>query len=159
MIILGIDPGISGGLVLVRAHTSGHIIESGMRMPTVRCGKKKIVDAREINLWLIEVPRIDVAVVESVHAMPKQGVSSSFSFGRNTGAVESLALIHARVVNWVTPQLWKKHFGLSKIKKESIILAQEIYGTRFYWDRLADDGVAEAALMAQWYLDTNNSME
>jgi len=109
-------------------------------------------------MWLIEVPRIDVAVLESVHAMPKQGVSSSFSFGRNTGAVESLALIHARVVNWVTPQRWKKHFGLSKIKNESIVLAQEIYGTRFYWDKLADDGVAEAALMAQWYLDTNNPM-
>jgi hypothetical protein len=96
---------------------------------------------------------IDVAVIEWVHAMPKQGTVSTFAFGRATGAVEAVAQLTAERVVWVTPQRWKKFYGLSRDKTASINLAKEKFGSAWKWDKRAEDGIAEAALMALWYVD------
>ena len=153
MQILGIDPGITGGVAVISATgTRPPIIEDGMRMPVTLHRSKKLVDGKRLFEWLSSFD-IDVAVVEWVHAMPKQGVSSSFSFGRSTGSVEAIAMLVSDRMEWVTPAIWKKHFGLSRSKLASIEEARHRFGVSYRWDKKADDGIAEAALLAQWYLD------
>jgi hypothetical protein len=121
-------------------------------MPTYIENKKKLVDADALfKRWMLGP--IDVAVIEWVHAMRGNGVTSSFAFGRATGAVEAVAQLTAERVVWVTPQRWKKFYGLSRDKTASINLAKEKFGSAWRWDKRVEDGIAEAALMALWYVD------
>jgi crossover junction endodeoxyribonuclease RuvC len=128
-------------------------VEEGSRMPVVLERQKRLVDTVDISGWL-KAWEIDVAIIEWVHAMPRQGVSSSFTLGRAAGAVEALAMVHAHRVEWVTPKRWKGHFSLSSDKQLSLDKAKRVFGRSFNWTKKADDGIAEAALMCQWFLDT-----
>jgi Holliday junction resolvasome RuvABC endonuclease subunit len=147
--ILGIDPGAKGGVAVVEL--SGQLID-GYRMPTMKLRGKTLVDVVHLDSWL-SLWAFDTAVIESVHAMPGQGVSSCFSFGRATGAVEALTMLIADKQVWVAPQAWKKHFGLAKEKQASLDLARMRFGTAFKWTKKADDGIAEAALMVLYWLE------
>jgi len=153
MILLGIDPGATGGLAVVSTDV-GRLpyIEEACRMPTVKVRSKTLVDSDELFKWLMAWP-IDAAIIEWVHAMPRQGVSSSFSFGRSTGAVEAVAMLVTKRVEFVSSTQWKKHFGLSSSKQASIDLARRLFGKSYTWDKKADDGIAEASLMCRWFLD------
>ena len=85
--------------------------------------------------------------------MPRQGVSSSFQFGRMLGGIESLVFSVGKPVHYVTPASWKKAMGLSSDKQASIDAAKIMFGSAA--DELlrhkADDGVAEAALIAAYW--------
>ena len=165
MYILGIDPGISGGLAVVDSRDLS--LRAWIRMPQHHLRKKRIVDARAVMKFMAnyngsrygggqEVTRDDVigwVIIEAVHAMPRQGVSSSFSFGRSTGAVEALALAHFERVDWVSPRVWKQHFGLGSEKRASLDTATLLFGQHLKDFILADDGIAEAALIARWFID------
>lgn len=150
--ILGIDPGQSGGLAILHG---GRLVK-GTRMPVVELRGKKQVDARAVVDWWGDcmVP-FDVAVIEAVHAMPKQGVSSSFQFGRMLGGIEALVFSFGRPVHYVTPAAWKKAMGLSSDKRASIDAAKIMFGSDA--DALlkhkADDGISEAALIAAYWRD------
>jgi crossover junction endodeoxyribonuclease RuvC len=153
MIVLGIDPGVSGGYAIIG--TGGGpppSVEEAGRTPVYIENNKKLVDAAALFKGWMEWP-IDVAVVEWCHAMPKQGTVSTFAFGRATGAVEAVAQLTAKRVVWVTPQRWKKFFGLSRDKIASINLAEDKFGSAWTWNKRVEDGIAEAALMALWYVD------
>lgn len=153
MILLGIDPGIGGGLAIVS--TDKHrppIVEEAVRMPMWRERTKKLVDARSIDEW-VSAWEPEVAVIEWCHSMIGQGVSSSFSFGRACGAVEAVAMVHAGRIDWVSASVWKKHFGLTSSKQASLDLAKRVYGSSWRWHKKVEDGIAEAALLCQWYLD------
>jgi Holliday junction resolvasome RuvABC endonuclease subunit len=57
------------------------------------------------------------AVIEHVHAMPKQGVSSTFKFGVGYGGLR-MALIAASIpFEEVTPRTWQKALGVVVRKK------------------------------------------
>lgn len=148
--ILGVDPGQAGGLAIIQA---GRLVK-GTRMPIVKIRGKAQVDARAVVRWWDDclVP-FDVAVIEAVHAMPKQGVSSSFQFGRMLGGIEALIYSTGARVDYVTPASWKKAMGLSSSKQASIDAAKILFGSAA--DELlkhkADDGVAEAALIAAYW--------
>ena len=150
MNILGIDPGASGGLAIVNSKTLKLV--RGLRMPTYKIRGKTIVSPGGVYAFGDGV-KIDTAVVEAVHSMPGQGVASSFSFGRSTGAVEAIAHLMATRIEWVTPQVWKKHFGLSKVKQESIDACIAMFGADYHWTAKADEAFAEAALIARWFID------
>jgi len=153
VIILGIDPGITGGAAIISTDTErGPTVDKAYRMPTFKHGKKNLIDANRLFNWWVGLP-IDVAVIEDVHAMPKQGTVSTFSFGRSTGAVEAVAHLTAQRVVWVSPQRWKNFFGLSRDKIASINLAEDKFGSAWKWDKRVEDGIAEAALIALWYVD------
>lgn len=154
MIILGIDPGQSGGLAIVdTAIYVEPVFISGMRMPMFQTGTgtRKMVDIDKLNMWLDQsMIRPDLTVIEQVHAMPKQGVVSSFNFGRHAGAVEAWALGLGIPVVLAHPPQWKKEMGLTRSKQDSLDLAALIFGPHPLFEKKADDGIAEAALMALW---------
>src|SRR5215472_11819655 len=88
MIIAGIDPGLSGALAFLDAASS--MVLDIVDMPTLalsRGGKKKReLDAHALARLLVAQP-IGHAFVEHVGAMPGQGVSSVFAFGKSFGAL------------------------------------------------------------------------
>ena len=67
-------------------------------------------------------------------------------------------MIRCRETEWVTPQVWKKYWGLGRDKRDSLDLARTKFGAGPDWGVLANDGIAEAALMASWYLDVKHKM-
>jgi len=160
MIALGIDPGQSGGLALVSQDTKGKLnLFWGYPMPLKFRTKKPTLNWAMVT-ELADEWNIDLGVIENVHAMPAQGVSSSFQFGRMFGAAEVITQHCADRQLYVTPQAWKKHFGLIKADKgASIALATELFGTANYWPLKKHDGVAEAALIAAYGLHLERADE
>ena len=149
MITIGIDCGQTGGVACLE---DGRFIE-GMRMPIIKRGKWKHVDMRALMTWEygISTYSVDQFVIESVHAMPAQGVSSSFAFGRATGGVEAWAMSYGLPVEWVSPAKWKKELGLSSDKQASLDACKLHFGENKLWEVKANDGIAEAALIALWW--------
>ena len=146
---LGIDPGLGGGFALIETKEGAPpAFVAGLRTPVIRHKGKGLVDARELLVWLTDLGRIDQAVIEQVSARPGQGVTSSFSFGRATGAIETLAQLMAETVVWTTPSVWKKDLGLGTEKRDSLDLCRLRFGDAFTFRAISDDGVAEAALLA-----------
>lgn len=152
MYIGGIDPGTKGGWAVLDCTLEPRIHAVG-RMPVLKLGSKTIVDAQTLH------NRISAAnafiVIEQVHAMPGQGVSSTFTFGAAYGAAHAVAQLAARRVERVTPQTWKKHFQIGADKRAALDRAATTLPTDLMdWGVLANDGAAEAALMALWAWET-----
>jgi len=88
-------------------------------MPTVTVGTATRVNASELHHWLAYGRFVDHVYLESVHAMPGQGVRSMFSFGHAvgvvTGVIGAIGLPHTLV----TPQRWKKSAGLIGTDKDA----------------------------------------
>jgi len=154
MRILGVDPGQRGGLAVI----NGAELESAIRMPTYQFKGKAVIDGRAIINWLAGIgpegsAPFQCAVIEAVHAMPRQGVTSSFQFGRMLGGVEVTVTSYGAPVEYVSPATWKKAMGLDRDKASSIDMAKLKFGKRA--EELikfkADDGLAEAALLATYW--------
>ena len=139
--ILGIDPGKTGALAWV--HDDGllpHIVD----MPDVTGAALAAVLAD-----MIHDNRPDVAWVEQVHAMPRQGVSSTWKFAEGYGVILGALGALGVPVRLVTPAAWKKAARLPKDKTAARQRAIELWpdlSERFA--RVKDDGRAEAALIA-----------
>jgi len=149
--IVGIDPGLSGAVAILRpSYGNGANVFS---TPTLTAkGKKQYAIAEMVRL-LSKCSRVEgvIVILEDVHAMPGQGVTSMFSFGRGVGLWEGILAALQIPYQKVTPQVWKAAMGLrGKDKGASILLAQQ----RF--PQLAatigrNDGRAEALLMALYW--------
>jgi crossover junction endodeoxyribonuclease RuvC len=107
MLTLGIDPGVSGAIVLLE---DGQPIEWDL-MPALKTGKATRVNGAAVARLCSLLPS-DHIYVEAVHSMPKQGVSSSFNFGHSAGVIEGVLQALAAPYTLVTPQAWKKRAGL-----------------------------------------------
>ena len=120
MIIIGIDPGVSGAICIL---TEGKITEI-YEMPTMIDGKKnkKQVNGAEItniiNKELVNEKDINV-VIEHVSAMPGQGVTSMFNFGQSFGVLKGICAALKLPVHFIRPVKWKKHFNLINTEKDA----------------------------------------
>jgi crossover junction endodeoxyribonuclease RuvC len=87
--ILGVDPGIHGGLAIVDI-VDGMVpqIIDIIDIPVTGVKAKERVDVLAIRVW-IKTHRPDHAVVERAQAMPRQGASSGFKYGRSVGSIEA----------------------------------------------------------------------
>jgi hypothetical protein len=152
--VLGIDPGVVGGWAIVDA--TGLLLAAG-DLPVSGEGTKRMVSAPLFRA-VIDEWSPDEAVIELVHAMPKQGVSSSFKFGRAAGVVEGVIgglLIPTR---WVTSKSWKGEFRLSAEKEPSRQLAIQMWpGMAKTFARKMDHGRAEAALIARYHVQQSRA--
>ena len=145
-LVLAFDPGQTGGYAIVGPAD----FHGGGRMPVVTRSKRKIVDCSKLDEALSGVP-FDRIVIEQVSAMPRQGVTSSFNFGRHTGSIEGWALSQNVPVHWVTPSVWKGRMGLTSDKQASMDMARLEFGPYPVWSVKANDGIAEAALLALYW--------
>jgi crossover junction endodeoxyribonuclease RuvC len=155
VIFIGIDPGLNGAIAFLDTE-KGHLSVIDMPILEVKRNNKM---KRELNphvlagIFLFSGP-ITHAVLERVGAMPGQGVSSVFSFGRSVGIVEGVLAAREITVSIVTPQAWQKAAGVRGGKDGSRQRAMELfpnYAALFALKK--HDGRADAALMA-WYAAT-----
>lgn len=145
MIVLGVDPGISGALAWLN---NGELFDA-VDMPTVAGG----VNAAAFVPWLSHPDtRPDLAVVEQVHSMPGQGVASTFKFGAAYGCVLGVLGYAGIRVQHVTPGKWKKSFSLvGKDKDEARKMAIDLWPEQQgLFKRKKDCGRADATLIGLW---------
>jgi crossover junction endodeoxyribonuclease RuvC len=156
--IIGIDPGLTGGIAVVSRDGS---FVHGVRMPILLVGKRKMVDTFKLTQVRYEFCASSEeyrspVVIEANNSMPRQGLQSTFNFGRHSGAVEGWAISTGHPLKLVTASQWKKYFGLSSDKRASMDRAALEFGRQPLWDVLANNGIAEAALIALWWARTSN---
>lgn len=149
--IVGIDPGASGALAFFNPDAGTLDI---IDMPTVevkRGAKMKREISPQILAAIVAGHKPTVAIVEKVGAMPGQGSSSMFQFGRGVGMVEGvLAALHIQT-DYVTPQQWQKAVNARDGKDGNRQRAAELFPAYAHlFARKKDDGRADAALMAWW---------
>lgn len=151
MKILGIDPGLSGALAILdcEARRRPRLV-STIDVPTVGDDARRRPWCAPITEWLVEHPDIDVAFVERAQAMPDQGASSGFIYGRATGYLEAIVLCSGITLRSAEPSVWKRRFGLiKKDKAASLALARTfVDGVGDKLDRAKDEHRAEAMLIA-----------
>ncbi|MCK2123897.1 crossover junction endodeoxyribonuclease RuvC [Pseudomonas sp. PNPG3] len=152
--ILGIDPGLSGGLSIIDEQFN---LIACIQMPTVSFdGKKRRVDPRPV-FDFISLHSPELAVVELVGARPGQGVTSMFSFGDAFGAVRAIAECLCPVVRYSRPQEWRGFQALSGLSKEQIaevayevFRAEQIYGKARAGKRAVRDGISDSLMLAKF---------
>ena len=159
MLIIGIDPGISGSICFF---DDGKVIDV-IEMPTMTEGKK---NKRQVNGSQIyneifkrvnDLEKQDVKVViEQVSAMPGQGVTSMFNFGQSFGILKGICSAMQLPMYFVRPAKWKKYFNLIKSEKDaSRTRAIEIFP--YFSSQLSkkkDSNKADAILIASFYYET-----
>ena len=149
---MGIDPGTIGGISIIENNPNKlPKIIFAKKMPTVSLYGKKIVDTKKLFDFINNF-KIDVSIIEKVHAMPRQGVTSSFQFGRSFGAIETLAYLLSQRVDYVAPVVWKKYLGVGSSKKDSLDMARLKFGENEIWNKKTNDGIAEASLLVLYWL-------
>ena len=138
-LVVGIDPGASGAAAIMNVRT------------------KKVIDCIEFSKVTLHelADRLEAskqeskleALIENVHAMPKQGVSSSFKFGRRVGEVEGILVALMIPYSFVTPRIWQRDMRcLSKgDKRKTRARAQQLYPSL-----KITHGKADAILIARW---------
>ena len=146
MIFIGIDPGKKGGVAFI-------LPESGLYdaypMPETRKQLFAMLSS------IVGPSRNVVAAVESVHSMPKQGVASTFTFGKGVGEVLGILTAIGAQIHEPTPQAWKKAMlaGTDKSKDASIQVAENLFSNINLVPkgcRKPNDGMAEALLLAEY---------
>ena len=122
MLIIGIDPGISGSICFFE---NGKIIDV-IEMPTMTEGKKnkKQVNGSQIYNEILKRINIDGkqdirVVIEHVTAMPGQGVTSMFNFGQSFGILKGICSAMQLPMYFVRPAKWKKYFNLLNSEKDA----------------------------------------
>ncbi len=151
--ILGIDPGFTGAMCLITEQGIHSIIDIPLLAPEILTARHKFrsLDLPATRAYLdMHAPNIKLAVLERVHAMPKQGVSSTFRFGETTGQLHGLlvGLGINRIVR-PSPAVWKSAMAVTHNKKTSLAKAKELAPLHQNLFSLAKhDGRAEAFLLA-----------
>jgi crossover junction endodeoxyribonuclease RuvC len=145
MIVVGIDPGVTGGIACFSHNEL--IAVSEMPVADGRCSGSLLADI------LRELPP-DVVVVEKTQPMPRNGSIASFSLGMNTGIIFGVVETLGHPLVKIRPVDWKRKNGLiGKDKKASRALASELWPEwRHNFARVKDDGKAEAALIARAHI-------
>ena len=159
MLIIGIDPGISGSICFL---DNGKILDV-IEMPIMTDGKKnkKQVNGSQVyneiskRLKQFEKNQIRV-VIEHVTAMPGQGVTSMFNFGQSFGILKGICTAMQLPMYFVRPAKWKKYFNLLNSEKDaSRTRAIEIFP--YFSSQLSrkkDSNKADAILIASFYHET-----
>jgi crossover junction endodeoxyribonuclease RuvC len=151
MIILGIDPGLSGALAFLDTETNIVAVED---MPTVTVIRNK-KEKREVSPQLIAAAiikrHVGAAYLERVNAMTGQGVSSVFSFGRSAGVIEGVLAAFDIPTTLVLPLTWQRAMDVRGGKDASRERAMQLFpASAELFQRKKDDGRADAALIAKY---------
>ena len=157
MIVVGIDPGLSGAIAILENNKVLNIFD----MPVMAEGKK---NKRQLNsAQLVSIikditkPDAEIAVVvEQVNAMPGQGVTSMFNFGQTFGAIKGVCAALELPIFFVRPSKWKKHFELINSSKDSSrTKVIEMYPSLSSKKKKKKDvNKSDAILIARFYTET-----
>ena len=159
MLIIGIDPGISGSICFLE---DGKILEV-IEMPVMTEGKKNKKQVNGAQIYNEFSKRINIkddevrVVIEQVSAMPGQGVTSMFNFGQSYGILKGICSAMQLPMFFVRPAKWKKYFNLINSQKDaSRTRAIEIFPYfSMQLSKKKDINKADAILIASFYHETH----
>jgi len=156
MRIIGIDPGLSGGIAILDDLKIFDIYD----MPIMSEGKK---NKNQLNsAQLVNIIRKNLIpngytfiIVEQVSAMPGQGVTSMFNFGQTFGSIKGICAALNLPIFFVRPAKWKKHFDLINSSKDAsrtkVIEMYPSISPRL--SKKKDVNKADAILIARYFRD------
>lgn len=154
MLIVGIDPGLSGALAFLDAAGGLTVTDVPVHVLKVNGRDRRRLDGHSLARCVANLASTVAGlhvILENVHAMPKQGVASSFSFGKVFGAIEQCLVDHNVPYTLVEPALWKRVLGVPADKDGARRRASQLMPKHAgLWARAKDDGRAEAALLAYY---------
>jgi len=159
MLIIGIDPGITGSICFFE---DGKILEV-IEMPVMAEGKKNKKQINGAQIYNEFLKRINIkdgetrVVIEQVSAMPGQGVTSMFNFGQSFGILKGICSAMQLPMFFVRPAKWKKYFNLINSQKDaSRTKAIEIFPYfSTHLSKKKDSNKADAILIASFYYETH----
>lgn len=156
---MGIDPGLSGGLVLLNDNRE---IEFKAAMPLNKEGE---INSVALNLWLGGLSERDAIIIEDVHSIFGASAKSNFMFGKICGIIQALANTTPAAVHLIPPKAWQKKVwessdvvlknGKKDTKKTSLAaatrLAPGIDFRKSERSKIPHDGIVDAYLIAYSY--------
>ena len=159
MLIIGIDPGISGSICFFE---DGKILDV-VEMPTMNEGKKnkrQVNGSQVYNEIFNRIKGVDKkdikVIIEQVSAMPGQGVTSMFNFGQSFGILKGICSAMQLPMYFIRPAKWKKYFNLIKSPKDAsrskVIEIFPYYSAKL--SKKKDSNKADAILIASYYYET-----
>lgn len=141
MIYIGIDPGQRGAM---------SILKDNARLPEIiPYNKEEYID--RFRLLFYEETEY-ICCIEQVHAIRGNGTASTWAFGQSYGWL--LGVLDALCIPYqpITPQKWKKEFGLNSDKAKSVEVCKQLFPgiklLRTERSRKEDDNIAEAVLLS-----------
>ena len=139
----GIDPGKTGSLAIITPD-GVDIMDWGETHEIVM----------QLKEWHEDYSLL--VYIEKVHAMPKQGVVSTFNFGVNFGMWQGILYALGIPHYFVPPQVWQKKFlsvsNEPTTKKKSLEVARRLYPSiaTKYLKRQKDHNRADSLLIATY---------
>ncbi len=136
--IIGIDPGANGAAALI--DTAGNIVD------VIEFKKNSELDIAE---WFIEFSQDEniFAYIENVHAMPKQGVTSTFKFGCAYGFLLAVLTTVKIPYEKVTPNTWQKYLKCQSGGNKNVTKAK---AQQLFPKQKINHAVADAILIAEY---------
>ncbi len=149
MKFIGVDPGLRGAIAVI----DNDDVQT-YPMPTIDGD----LDLTELSSLLFSFRSTPHSIyIEKVHAMPGQGVTSMFSFGKGYGCI--IGIMHAYMLNYsfVTPQAWQKATHTTtkgSAKERSLLSAIQLFPYANFHitprSKKAHDGVVDALNIAAY---------
>jgi Holliday junction resolvasome RuvABC endonuclease subunit len=153
--ILGIDPGsVSGAFALIDMDCN--IIEVG-DLPVVDRQVNAAALFSMLDTHIQFTGAIHAAVIETVGAMPKQGIASTFRFGVAVGLIHGVVVSCHIPIHNVTPSKWKRFYNLDSDGEKSRAMAQRFWPQCQALSHKKDHGRAEALLLARYHIKNGAS--
>jgi crossover junction endodeoxyribonuclease RuvC len=157
--VIGIDPGLSGALVLVEDDNDRgtprilecvdmptHLVRKAASKPTV-----KAVHGLGLVEWICAVGTVDLIIVELPSTRPIESAASGYTAGRGFGMLEGIFVTLERPWVGVRPPIWTKAMGVGPDKNERRYEAMRLYPlSSSLFDLAKDDGRADATLIATY---------
>ena len=162
MRIIGIDPGLSGGIAILDDSKIFDIFD----MPIMSEGKKnknQLNSAQLVNIIKRHIlPNKETfVIVEQVSAMPGQGVTSMFNFGQTFGSIKGICAALCLPIFYVRPAKLKKHFELINSSKDAsrtkVIEMYPSISSRL--TKKKDVNKADAILIARYFRDCRSQLD
>ena len=159
MLIIGIDPGITGSICFFFVLKIIDVVEMP-NMPEGKKNKRQVNGAQvfyEISSRIKNIKKENIKVIiEQVSAMPGQGVTSMFNFGQSFGILKGICSAMQLPMYFVRPIKWKKYFNLINSEKDaSRTKAIEVFP--YFSSQLSrkkDSNKADAILLASFFYET-----
>jgi crossover junction endodeoxyribonuclease RuvC len=158
-LVVGIDPGLSGACALIGQ--SGLIAVADMPIMAKGAGAGRVkneVNAAALNQllrdWINGSNDDVICVVERVSSMPNQGVAGVYSLGDTCGVIRGVIAARGYPLTYVTPQRWKKYYGIASDKELARAKAIQLYPACADLARKKDHNRAEAILLSRWGWET-----
>jgi crossover junction endodeoxyribonuclease RuvC len=154
--VVGIDPGLDGGIARM---TIDHGAIVAIPMPVKKkpgSKTKRELNVDDIASYLsVNVGDIYCCVLEQVHAMPKQGVTSMFNFGLGYGMLIGVLRTLHIPTHYIPPTVWKKSIlpGTKRDKEAAIAYCKKRYPSVSLMlprHRTPHDGMADALCLAEY---------